>query len=36
MRLGVRAAVVEGLLVPGDVEVADGVVTAVGRSPRPR
>jgi N-acetylglucosamine-6-phosphate deacetylase len=33
VRLGVRAAVVEGLLVPGDVEVADGVVTAVGLAP---
>jgi N-acetylglucosamine-6-phosphate deacetylase len=33
MRLGVRAAVVEGLLVPGDVEIADGVVTAVGLAP---
>jgi N-acetylglucosamine-6-phosphate deacetylase len=30
VRLGVEAAVVAGRLVPGDVEVADGVVTAVG------
>lgn len=29
-RLGVGAAIVEGRLIPGDVEVADGVVTAVG------
>lgn len=30
MRLGVRAAIVGGDLVPGDVEVADGAVAAVG------
>lgn len=30
MRLGVEAAVVDGRLVPGDVSVADGRVTAVG------
>jgi len=30
MRLGVGAALVDGTLVPGDVEVADGLVTAVG------
>ncbi len=36
MRLGVEAAVVEGVLVPGDVEVADGTVAAVGLSPRGR
>jgi N-acetylglucosamine-6-phosphate deacetylase len=30
MRLGVSAAVVRGALVPGDVDVDDGVVTAVG------
>src|SRR3954451_17552208 len=29
MRLGVAAAVVEGVLVRGDVEIEDGVVTAV-------
>jgi N-acetylglucosamine-6-phosphate deacetylase len=30
MRLGVEAALVDGVLVPGDVEIADGVVAAVG------
>lgn len=30
MRLGVEAALVDGALVPGDVEVADGVVAAYG------
>jgi len=30
VRLGVEAAVVEGVLLPGDVEVADGRVAAVG------
>ncbi|HKP18895.1 MAG TPA: N-acetylglucosamine-6-phosphate deacetylase [Gaiellaceae bacterium] len=30
MRLGVRAALVEGTVVPGDVEVVDGRVTAYG------
>ena len=32
MKLGVEAALVGGALVPGDVEVADGVVTAYGLS----
>ena len=32
MRLGVAAALVEGRLVPGDVDVADGTVAAVGLS----
>jgi N-acetylglucosamine-6-phosphate deacetylase len=32
-RLGVRRAIVEGELVDGDVEVRDGVVTAVGLRP---
>jgi len=30
MRLGVRAALVDGVLVPGDVEIADGLVVAYG------
>ena len=30
MRLGVGAALVDGILVPGDVEVADGQVASVG------
>ena len=30
MRLGVGAALVEGALVPGDVEVVDGAIAAVG------
>ena len=30
MRLGVEAAIVHGELVPGDVEVVDGVVADVG------
>ena len=30
MRLGVEAALIDGALVPGDVEVADGVVAAYG------
>ena len=30
MRLGVEAALVRGELVPGDVEVDDGVVVDVG------
>jgi N-acetylglucosamine-6-phosphate deacetylase len=34
-RLGVEAALVEGRLVPGDVEVADGLVAAVGLNGRP-
>ena len=33
MRLGVEAAVVDGVLVPGDVDVADGRVAAVGLGP---
>lgn len=33
MRLGVEAAIVEGDLVPGDVEVADGRIAAVGLAP---
>ena len=32
MKLGVEAALVRGELVPGDVDVENGVVTAVGRS----
>ena len=36
MRLGVEAAVVDGTLVSGDVEVADGVVAAVGLPGRGR
>jgi N-acetylglucosamine-6-phosphate deacetylase len=34
MRLGVEAAIVDGTLVPGDVEVADGRVAGVALSPR--
>lgn len=34
MRLGVEAAVVEGALVPGDVEVVDGLVARVGLAVR--
>ena len=34
-RLGVEAALVHGELVPGDVEVADGLVAAVGLNGRP-
>jgi N-acetylglucosamine-6-phosphate deacetylase len=30
MRLGVRAALVDGLLVPGDVELADGLIAGYG------
>ena len=33
MRLGVGAALVDGRLVDGDVEVEDGVITAVGLGP---
>ncbi len=33
MRLGVEAALVRGILVPGDVEVADGRVVDVGLAP---
>ena len=37
MRLGVEAALVDGALVPGDVEVADGVVAAsASPAERPR
>ena len=36
MRLGVEAAVVDGTLVSGDVEIADGVVAAVGLPGRGR
>jgi N-acetylglucosamine-6-phosphate deacetylase len=32
VRLGVRAALVEGALLPGDVEIEDGIVTAYGLS----
>ena len=32
MRLGVEAALVDGAVVPGDVEIADGVVSAYGLS----
>ena len=35
MRLGVEAALVRGELLPGDVEVADGRVSAVGLNGRP-
>lgn len=33
MRLGVARALVDGLLVPGDVEVAEGVIRGVGLAP---
>jgi N-acetylglucosamine-6-phosphate deacetylase len=36
MRLGVAAALVGGSLVPGDIEVADGAIAAVGLEPRGR
>src|SRR6516225_5789218 len=36
MRLGVEAALVRGELVPGDVEVEDGRVVAVGLGRGPR
>ena len=36
MRLGVAAALVDGALLPGDVAVEDGAVTAVGLSGRGR
>jgi N-acetylglucosamine-6-phosphate deacetylase len=32
VRLGVQAATVDGRIVPGDVEIADGVIVAVGLS----
>ena len=34
VRLGVEAALVDGLLVPGDVEIADGAVTGIGLASR--
>jgi N-acetylglucosamine-6-phosphate deacetylase len=34
MRLGVESAIVEGELVPGDVEVAEGLVVSVGLAPK--
>ena len=34
MRLGVEAAIVEGKLLQGDVEVADGLIVSVGLAPR--
>ena len=34
MRLGVEAAIVEGELLPGDVEVADERIVAVGLTPK--
>jgi N-acetylglucosamine-6-phosphate deacetylase len=34
VRLGVEAAIVEGELLPGDVEVADGRIVAVGLAPK--
>ena len=33
MRLGVKAALVDGQLVDGDVEVEDGVITRLGVAP---
>ncbi len=33
MRLGVEAALVDGRLLPGDVSIDDGVITAVGLEP---
>lgn len=33
MRLGVEAAIVEGELLPGDVEIADGRIVSVGLAP---
>jgi N-acetylglucosamine-6-phosphate deacetylase len=35
-RLGVAAALVDGTIVPGDVEIAEGTVAAVGVSPAAR
>ena len=32
MRLGVEAALVDGTFVPGDVEIADGRIVAVGQA----
>jgi N-acetylglucosamine-6-phosphate deacetylase len=34
VRLGVEAAIVEGELLPGDVEIADGRIVAVGLAPK--
>src|SRR5215208_1008328 len=34
-RLGVEAALIDGALMPGDVELADGRVTAVGLNSKP-
>jgi N-acetylglucosamine-6-phosphate deacetylase len=34
MRLGVEAAIVDGVLVPGDLEIVDGRIGAVGRRRR--
>ena len=34
MRLGVEAAIIEGELLPGDVEVADGRIVSVGLEPK--
>src|SRR5438046_6530235 len=34
MKLGVEAAIVDGTLVPGDVEVADGTIAAAGLATR--
>jgi N-acetylglucosamine-6-phosphate deacetylase len=34
MRLGVEAAIVDGVLLPGDVEIVDGRIGAVGRRRR--
>ena len=36
MRLGVEAALVRGELVPGDVEIEDGRIVAVGLARGPR
>jgi len=36
MRAGVKEALIEGTVVPGDVEIADGVITAVGVAPAAR
>jgi N-acetylglucosamine-6-phosphate deacetylase len=35
VRLGVTAALVDGVLLPGDVELAGGIVTAIGLQPGP-
>ena len=36
MRLGVRSALLEGSVIPGDVEIADGVIVSVGATPAGR